>query len=144
VAEVAALSPLYATGNGTFDTETLPTLAQVEKFIDQVSGAVNVLLAEAGFTIPVSQADAKLALDGFVAQEAAGLVAYANGAGPFIPSGMYQRAESPNRIILKDAEAFIEAHAQGFELLGAARTRTLTNGLDAASVDPPFSFDWSG
>ena len=160
VAEVGALTPLYATATGTtFDTTTRPTLTQVEKFVDRVSGIVNVLLAEAGFAVPVSNTDAKLALDDFVVMECAGLVEYANGAGPFIAGSEQMRAQTPTRIIMRDAEAFIEAHADGLEALGATRTRGVTYGLgcrtedaDGRAILPMFSRrqmghdveDWTG
>lgn len=145
--EVGVMCPLYATATGsTFDTTTLPTLLQVESMVDQVSSVVNVLLAEAGFAIPVSQADAKLALDLFVNQEAAWYAEYANGAGPFVPTAMEMRTPSPQRMVLKDAEAFIGEHADGLEALGATRTRSLTYGLTCRTEDaagnalvPPFS-----
>jgi hypothetical protein len=152
VAEVGVLTPLYATAAGTtYSTTTRPTLAQVEKFVDRVSGIVNVLLAEAGFAIPVTQTDAKLALDDFVVMEAAGLAEYANGAGPFIAGSEQMRAATPTRIIVRDAELFIEAHADGFEALGATRTRRLTYGLgcrtenaDGESILPYFSREQMG
>jgi len=158
VAEVGALTPLYATATGTtYDATTRPTITQVEKFIDRVSAIVNVLLAEAGFAVPVTQADAKLALDEFVVMQAAHLAAYANGAGPFVSGGEEMRYTTPTRVITKDAELFIADHADGFEALGATRIRTLTYGLecrtqtaDGDDIHPPFSrwqagqsvFDW--
>lgn len=146
VAEVAAFTPLYATAAGqTFDANTRPTLTQVEKFIDQVSGMVNSILAKEGFDVPVIQADAALAIDGFVAIEVAGWVEYANGAGPFIQSAQNLRASTPARIILKDCEEFIDAQAIGFEALGALRNRRLTQGLDAEDIETPlWDTDWSG
>ena len=136
VAEVAALTPHYATATGgTFDADTTPTLTQVEKFIDRVSGILNVLLAKAGFSIPVSQTDAKLALDQFVVMQVAHLVEFANGAGPFISGGEEMRYGTPTRVIMRDAELFIEQNGAGFEQLGATRTRHLTDGLECRTED---------
>ena len=145
VLQVAALAPLYATSpNGTFSSSTRPTLTQVETFIDQVSATLNLLLAAQGFDIPVTQADAVMALAGFVVLEVVSLVEYANGAGPFIVEASQLRASTPSRIILKDAEAFIAAHAVGLEALGVTRSRSLAFGLDAEDIDPLWSTDWSG
>lgn len=136
VAEVAALTPLYATATGqTYDANTRPTLTQVEKFIDRVSGIVNVLLAEAGFAIPVSQATAKLLLDDFVVMQVVHLAEFANGAGPFVSGGTEMRYESPTRVIMRDAELFIAAHAAGIEALFSTRTRHLTYGLQIRTED---------
>lgn len=136
VLEVAALTPWYATATGsTYDASTKPTLTQVEKFIDRVSGILNVLLAEAGFAIPVSQADAKLALDEFVVAQAVELCHAANGAGPYAPGSEEMRAGTPFRRIMKEAAEFIDDHAIGLEQLGATRTRHMTDGLECRTTD---------
>lgn len=145
VAQVAALTPLYATATGqTFSTATRPTLAQVETFIDQVSAQVNALLAREGFAIPVTQTDAARVLASFVTLEVASWVEYANGAGPFVVDGTQRRSSTPARMVLQDAETFIVANAVGLEAMGATRTRTMTSGLDADDVEPLWDRDWSG
>jgi len=109
-------------GSG-FSTTTNPTLLQVEGYIDRVSGIVNVLLAEQGYDIPVVDADGKLALDEFVNQTAAALCEAANSSGRFFSE---RAAETGTfTMIAQEAEAFIVQHAQGFEDLGAARSRHL-------------------
>lgn len=134
VAEVAALVPAYLS-SGEFTASTRPTLAQVERFIDRVSGIVNVLLAEAGFEIPVSQADAKLALDEFVVAQVVELCHASNGAGPYAPGSDEMRAGSPFRMITKEAAEFIEKHADGLEALGASREKHLSYGLACRTED---------
>lgn len=133
VAEVETLVGRY-TADGVFSTATRPTATQVEKFIDRVSAVVNVLLAEAGFAIPVSQADAKLALDDFVVEQAALLCHAANGAGPYAPGSESLRG-SPMKVVLREAEAFIGEHAVGLEFLGATRDRASTYGLQCREED---------
>lgn len=122
VAEVEALVKKYTT-EGSFDTVSHPTLAQVEVFIDKVSAIANTFLAEQGFTIPVSQVSAKLALDEFVDQIAAALCEEANSAGRFYTETLADQGTF--NVIREDAEAFIIQHAQGLEDLGAERTRDL-------------------
>ena len=135
VAEVAALTTRY-TASGSYSTATRPTLAQVEKFIDRVSAHLNVFLAEAGFAIPVSQADCKLSLDDFVVMHVTLLAHAANGAGPYGPgSEQLRQGDTPMKVILKEAETFIEAHADGYEQLGATRTRNQTEGLACRTTD---------
>lgn len=134
-AEVAALVPRYTTG-GAFTSSTRPTLTQVEKFLDRVSSVLNVLLAEEGFVIPVTQADCKLALDDFAVAQASELAHAANGAGPYAPGNEEMRhGRSAFQIILREAAEFINKHADGFELLGATRTRSLTSGLACRTQD---------
>ncbi len=124
VVAVASLVKKY-TNAGTFDETAAshPLLSQVEGFIDRVSGIVNALLAHEGFTIPVVQAASALALDEFVNQIAAALCEEANSAGRFFSE---KAAETGTfTMIMQEAEAFIMQHAQGFEDLGAARSRHL-------------------
>lgn len=122
VAGVEALARKYTSPtSGTFGSSTKPTATQVEGFIDDVSGLVNVMLAEQGYDIPVVNADGALALDGFVNQIAAALCEAANSSGRFFSEETAE--ESTFNLIRKEAEVFIVQHAQGFEDLGAARTR---------------------
>ena len=146
--EVAALVRLY-TNAGSFDSTTHPTETQVEKFIDRISALLNALLAEAGFSIPISQADCVLALDHFVVEEVADLCEAANRSGRFYMPESALRGRGRFRVILSDAKVFIEVHAEGFESLGATRSRTLTYGLGfrdqddgGDDIEPTFSRKW--
>jgi hypothetical protein len=134
VAEVQALCKRY-TSAGSFDATTNPTSTQVEKMIDRVSGILNVLLAEAGFSIPVSQADAKLALDDFVVNQVVQLVGAANSHGPYAPGSEMLKRATPGQIIMQEAEDFIGEHAVGFERLGAMRPYSATYGLECRDTD---------
>ena len=134
VADIEARVPQY-TSSGTFGTGTRPTATQVESFIDDVSSLVNALLAEAGFAIPVSQADAKRVLDLFVADEASAMVEGVHRAGRFAPGNEELRSQSRFTVVMNDAASFIERHAEGLELLGATRSRSLTEGLAYRSED---------
>lgn len=134
VAEVAALTLRY-THAGSYDATTRPTLTQVETFVDRVSAILNVLLAEAGFAIPVTQADAKLALDDFAVDQAAELCHAANGAGTYAPGSEVLRGRTPREAIIEAAAAFVSDHADGLEALGATRERHLTEGLACRTED---------
>jgi len=134
VAEVEALTRRY-TASGTYSSTTNPTLAQVEQFVDRVSGIANVVLAEQGFSIPVTQADAALAIADFVVAQAALLVEAANGHGLYAPGSQSVRGTTPMRLVIREAEAFLAEHAEGLELLGATRTRALTHGLECRDTD---------
>lgn len=132
VSDIEALTPRF-TNNGAYDTSTRPLLAQVERWIDRVSSALNILLAEAGFQIPVTQADCALTLALFVSTQVADLCNYANSAGRFFQNQNY--TTGPWQAIQKEAADFIGEHASGFEKLGATRTTTGLNGLDARTTD---------
>lgn len=135
IAGVASLTPRYLDkDSNTFDGDTRPTLIQVESFIDQVSGMLNSYLSQEGFSIPVSQEDVKLALDLFVNQEVASIVEGVNGHGRFGPS---QRSPGGIRFsaVMKDAKEFIESQAEGFEILGASRSKSLFDGIGTRDQD---------
>lgn len=134
-AEVAALVPRYVNSNGEFDAVTRPKLAEVESIIDQLSGIVNAMLAEAGFTIPVSQADAKLAIDLFVNQEAAAICEGVNGYGRFGPTQGKGTQRGRWALMTDDVEKFIKTYMAGLERLGAARTYSQTAGLAYRDTD---------
>lgn len=134
VAEVEALAPRY-TNSGVYDATTRPTLIQVEKFIDRVSGMFNLLLAEEGFDIPVVNADAKLVCDEFVIEQVVQLCHGANGSGPFAPGSERLRNRTAFAIISSEAAGFVSQHAVGFEFLGAARSRAQTFGLGCTLTD---------
>jgi hypothetical protein len=131
-ADVAAMTRRF-TVSGSFTTATNPTLAQVETWIDRVSATLNILLAEQGFAIPIVQADCEDALELFVTTEVADLANYANSAGRFWNNQQF--TSGPWRAISKEAADFIGAHAEGFEQLGATRSRTGLDGLDYRATD---------
>lgn len=125
-AGVAVLVPRYANGTGTFATGDRPALASVEALIDQVSGLLNSILAQNGFTIPVSNTLAPsvvLALTIFVNEEVAAIAEGINGSGRFGPTTK-QPNKSRFRIILDDIQDFILMNADGFERLGAVRSQS--------------------
>lgn len=132
--EVAALTPRFADATTVkFTTTTRPTLAQVERWIDRVSATLNILLAENGFAIPVTQADARSALDQFVVTSVADLTNYANSAGRFFSDKNLNTG--PFQAIQKEAADFISRHAEGLAQIGATRTRGGLNGLAFCETD---------
>jgi hypothetical protein len=155
---VAALAPRY-TNAGDFDSNTRPTRAQVEEFINRASSTINVALAAAGFAIPITQADAKEAVAGIVIEAVVDLCHAANSAGRFFTEQALERGVSPMRAIRGEMSAWVEEQAEGLELLGATRTRASTAGIlyrdtdeDGDGVGPIFQrkgfgnrfTDWTG
>jgi hypothetical protein len=134
IADVSALVPRYAVG-GTFTDTTRPQLAQVERWINQVSGLVNAVLAAQGFAIPVTQADAVLSLSFFVSEEVAAMCEGVNGSGRFGPTTKSGGGKGRFALLMEDVQAFIEANAIGFEHMGATRTYTPTSGVGFRELD---------
>jgi hypothetical protein len=128
VVEVAALAPRY-TAAGTFSASTRPTLAQVEKWIDNASATLNVMLAGAGFAVPITDADAAAACGQIVVEVVTDLCHAANSAGRFYTERALERGVSPMKVLRQDMADWVENNAAGLENLGATRTTSLLGGL---------------
>lgn len=132
--EVAHLVPMFTdSSTKLFTTTTRPTLARVESFVDEVSAIVNAALAQNGFAIPVTQADAVKALSLFVNAEAASLVEGVNGSGRFGPNA--KQPGSRWKLLYTDVQDFIAAVAYGLEAMGATRANSVTAGLAFREYD---------
>jgi len=118
--DVAALCRVY-TNNGTFDATTVPTIENVESFIDQISALVNTALAAQGFTVPVTQADAEQACKSLVVQIVSDLAHASNSAGRFFSERALQGGLSIMATIRKDIADWVADNATGFTELGATR-----------------------
>jgi len=120
-AGVAALVPRYANGSGDFNTTDRPTKAQVEGFLTQVSNILDSILAEVGFTTPVTDTEVVSILTFFAQDEVAAIAEGINGSGRFGPTTKGPQ-KSRYQHIFEDVVAFVYQQAEGFERLGAART----------------------
>lgn len=118
--DVAALTRRYTTA-GAYDATTNPALATVEGWIDRVSDTLDVLLAEAGFVVPVTQAKAKNLLAGIVIEAVADLCHAANSAGRFFTDRMLERGKSPMQIIRTEMADWVQEHATGLEAIGVPK-----------------------
>lgn len=119
-AGVAGYVGVY-TASGSFTTGTLPTLANVEAWIDQVSALLNTALAKRGFTVPLTQADAVLAAKSLVEQLVSDLVQAANSSGRFFSERFLERGVSNWAVIRNDISNWVEEYASGLEELGESR-----------------------
>jgi hypothetical protein len=120
-ADVAALTNSYLNASNAYDTTTIPTLAQVEGWIDQVSGIMNAALAGQGFTVPVTQADAVLAIKSIIVESVADLSHAANLAGRYFTNSAQERGITAMSAIRKQILEWVESFASGLEALGVAR-----------------------
>lgn len=102
VAGVAAYVRHIA-GSG-FTTTTKPTTAEVEAFLNQRSAILNGWLAQQGYTIPVTQADAVLVLANYANVGAACDVELTQRAAGY-------NADDPNRRENKFCAEFMRAQA---------------------------------
>ena len=120
---------------GTFTTATRPTLAQVEKFIDNASSTLNVMLAKAGFSIPIVQADAKAACAEIVIECVVDMCHAANSTGRFFTERALERGMNPMKAIREDIASWVEAQAPGLEALGASRSISQLDGIAFRGTD---------
>lgn len=126
-ADVAALTNLY-TITGAYTTATIPTLVQVEGWIDQVSAIMNTALAAQGFLIPVTQADAVLAIKSYVIEAVTDLAHAANSAGRYYTDAALQRGDSPMAGVRRAILSWVEMFASGLGALGASRAGETSTG----------------
>jgi hypothetical protein len=133
--EVAALVPRIASPAGIFDTETRPTISKVEGLCDQVSAILNTILAQNGFDIPVTDADAVLMLDYFVNEEVASIAEGINGSGRFGPTTKRSGPQGRFALVLDDVQNFIDTMAVGLERLGATRSSDPMAGISYRATD---------
>lgn len=120
---VGALVPMFSGTDQDFADTTRPTDTQLTAILVQMSGMVNSVLAQYGFSTPIaSPSDIKEALDSFVEQEGADIVAGINGAGRFGPSSKAMGKKGRLAMLVEDVESFVSGNAVGWERLGATRT----------------------
>lgn len=127
--------PRLAGTGGAFSTSTKPTLAQVEGYVNQISAMVNAILATAGFSIPVRQADILLALAFFVEEEVASICEGINGSGRFGPTAKPSGGKGRYALLMDDVVAFINGQADGFELMGADRPNLASSMIGFRDTD---------
>lgn len=127
---VAALTPLFVDRDSLkFDGATRPAVQTVINWIDQVSEMCNAILAENGFSTPITDARVKLALDNFINQEVASMVEGVNGAGRFGPRSRQVKAQGRFSLLANEVRDFIEGNTIGFERMGATMSDRPTGGI---------------
>lgn len=128
VVEVTAYTRHLLDGNTAFTTDTRPTLAEVEKFIDRASGTLNVAIAQEGFSPAnvYANSTAKLACDDWVTLKAAKYVEMTQrGTGYSENEGSRLAAFDMG----KDAYDFVCDMALGFKRLGISQNYRMSDGL---------------
>ena len=124
VDEVRSFTRHLLDGHTTFDTGTLPTLTEVEKFIDRASALLNLALATHGFSPSAvyGNAVAKLACDDWVTQQAVSYVRYAQRSVGII-------SDREEKFEMGDANQFVMDMVQGLVNIGVAQGDPISDGL---------------
>ncbi len=139
IEEVAALVPRYTNTDGNWIAKaesgaTRPTLEDVERYVDRVSGLINTYLAQEGFNVPVSEPIAKAALDDLAITFSVELCHVSNSAGRFFTDRQLRKF-SPLQVIRDEIAMWITSHAAGLENLGAARGTSLAEQIAFRDLD---------
>jgi len=132
-AEVASFTRHLLDGQASFNTTTRPAQSDVVKMIDKASGVLNVALAGAGFTTPVTNSTAKLALDEWVCSRVVEHVeltqrgvGYSDGDG----SRVYGFKN-----LARNADNFVKEYALGLKRLGVGVAHKASEGLAFTGQD---------
>lgn len=123
---VAALARVW-TRNGAFydadayDEATIPSLAQVETWLETVSNALDVALANEGFVTPVTVASVVSAMSLMVESLVADLCQAEHQAGRFFTEQSLERGTSPMWMVRKELVGWVAENATGLENKGVPR-----------------------
>lgn len=135
--EVKAFTRHLLAGQTNFNSTTRPTLTDLEKFIDRVSGVLNIALSQAGFRPEDFRANstAKLMGDDWVTTQA---VKYTE----LTQRGTGYSEQDGSRIgafngLYKAAENFIDANKLGITRIGVTQTFKLSDGLQFTALAAP-------
>lgn len=139
IEEVAALVSRYTNTSGDWvakgeTSPTRPTLEDVERYVDRISGLINTYLAKEGFNVPVTEPIAKAALAELAVEFVVELCHVSNSAGRFFTDRQLRRF-SPLAVIRQEIAGWIDANAAGLENLGAARGTSLAEQIAFRDLD---------
>ena len=133
VVEVTAFTRLLLDGAAAFNSTTVPTITQIEKFIDRASAYVNIALNTHGFTTPVTNSTAVLMLDDWVVAEASMYTELTQrGAGFNDKEGS---RTSSFKSLGNSAMECVEVNALGLKRLGVTVGHRLSDGLAFTALD---------
>lgn len=126
-AEVKAFTRHLLDGQTAFNSTTRPTGTELSRFLDRISGALDLSLAQAGFAVPVTNSTAKLALDDWATARGAAYVELTQrGAGS-------NNAENSRENVLlnlnRDAATFVNGLRLGFARVGVTVSAGMAQGL---------------
>ena len=135
-AEVKAFTRHLLDGQTAFNSTTLPTATELEKFIDRASAALNVALEAHGFSSPItstSNSTASLLCDDWVTARS---VEYVELTHP----GRGYSAEEGTRTggfagLHKEAQIFVSENALGLRNLGITQQNKLSDGFAYTGMD---------
>lgn len=127
VVEITAFTRHLLGGQGAFNSTTLPTVTEIEKFVDRASGVLNSALSRHGLTTPISNSTAKLACDEWVVARATEYVELTQRGIGFTDSEGNRHVSFKN--LQGPADKFVTEMSLGFKRLGVGVAHALSEGL---------------
>jgi hypothetical protein len=128
VADIAAINRFVLENTSQFNSSTLPTHSEVEGFIDEVSGVLNVAISGGGFTPANIKANstAKLSCDSFVR----GYVSkYVQLSQPVNSIGEENEMAALKSVLAAKAHDFVDIMLPGWKKLGITVSDNVSDGL---------------
>lgn len=131
--EVAALNRFILDGQSTFNSTTLPSATEVNKFLDRAGGSLNVALIGAGFSTPITTpTTAKLMLDDWAVNRVSQVVRMSQIGGmtedPNNPSAGFTNMYAA-------AHEFVMENMLALKRLGATVSYATSDGLEYTALD---------
>lgn len=126
VAGVAALSKVW-TKNGEYTAYDLygnctnPTFEQVEIWLAEVSGVLDLAFANNGFVTPVIAVDVLPSMNSYVQALVSDLCHAANSSGRFFTDKFIERGGTPMMAIIKDVDNWVAGKSSGLDAMGVPR-----------------------
>lgn len=139
VANVEVLASTW-TSNGQFlddsgcDDATVPSLTQVEAWIEQMSSVIDLALASEGFETPLTDAVPIASAASMVEGVVADLCHAAHRSGRFFTKHALESGISPIMAVRKELNAWVTDNAVGFRTLGVLTVPNAV-GENTASFD---------
>lgn len=127
IEEVTAFSRQMIPPEGEFGEETIPTLAEVVNFIDQVSSLLNVQIASVGITIPISDTTIKPSIDLWVALKVAALIELTQANTGF--DGSEDSRHQAFYDLMGEAKEFVMDNYDGWVQIGIDQDEVSSDGL---------------
>ena len=122
--EVVAEARHLMGGEVTFSSSTTPTRVEVEAIMDRISGVLNMALAAKGFSIPITDTDAKEACSQFVIDHT---IVRVRHAYPMLGVTREEQTMLPN--VYDAAKEFADLFAEAFKNLGESVSDATSKGL---------------
>jgi hypothetical protein len=127
-AAVATFAGAWTRGGEWFDADevydvlgTIPTLTQVEEWLDEVSIMMDLALANEGFIVPVVQPEVIKALGAKVSAFVADLANLSHSNGRLFSDRIQESGVDPMSIIDRDVSAWVKRKVAGLEAMGVPR-----------------------